>query len=61
MDENRLKLGYPISNVNYIIAVNDTITGIPNASVNVNTGLDPKTITSLNAAGLYTKANKELK
>jgi len=60
-DKNKIKLGYPLSNRSYIVAVNDAMLEEPNPNVNINTGLDPKTINVLNAAGLFTKANKDMK
>ncbi len=60
-----IDIGYPLSNVAYVIAVNNHVLeneGLAaNNHVNVDTGLEPETLVILEAAGLFNKANKGIR
>ncbi len=60
-----IKIGYPMSNRAYVIAVNNYVLedeGQPhNNNVDIDSGLEPKTETILIAAGLQNRANKGIR
>ena len=60
-----IKIGYPLSNRAYVVAVNNEVLnseGLPsNNNVDIDTGLQPETLVILEAAGLFNKANKGIK
>ncbi len=62
--EELVKIGYPMSNLRYVVSVNNYILneeGKPsNNSVNIDSELEPDTITVLKMAGLQNRANKEI-
>jgi len=57
-----IRIAYPMSNKAYVITVNnEVLNSKPNDDVNIETGLEPRTIVMLEAAGLFNKANKEIR
>jgi len=60
-----IKIGYPLSNRAYVVAVNNEVLnseGLPsNNDVDIDTGLQPETLVILEAAGLFNAANKGIK
>ena len=60
-----IKIGYPMSNRAYVVAVNNHVLEdegqVANDDVDINTGLEPETQNILVAAGLFNKANKDIK
>ena len=60
-----VKIGYPLSNRAYAIAVNNKVLEdegqTANNQVDINTGLEPTTIEILVAAGLQNKYNRSIR
>ena len=60
-----IKLGYSMSNQAYVVAVNNHVLEdegqVARNDVDINSGLEPETETILVAAGLFNKANKDIK
>ena len=59
-----IKIGYPMSNRAYVVAVNNHVLEdegqVANNDVDINS-LEPETENILVAAGLFNKANKDIK
>ena len=60
-----IRYAYPISNVAYVIAVNNEVLdseGLPpNPNVDIESGLEPTTKVILEQAGLFNLANKRVR
>ncbi len=60
-----IAIGYPMSNRAYVVTVNKHVLEdegqVANNDVDINGGLEPKTVVILEAAGLQNKANKDIR
>ena len=60
-----IKISYPMSNLAYVISVNNKVLedggNPPNNNVNTETGLEPETVVILEKAGLFNGANRDIK
>ncbi len=60
-----IKVSYPMSNREYVVAVNNEVLnseGLPsNNNVDINSGLEPESIVILETAGLFNKLNRTIR
>ena len=60
-----IKIGYPLSNRAYVVAVNNHVLEdggqATNNDVDINGGLEPTTVEILEKAGLLNRANKDIR
>ena len=58
-----IKIGYPMSNLSYVIALNDRVLedkGEAPTHISEHSLLEPETIEIMSIAGIFNKKNKEI-